>query len=241
MYYIMPQANITYDAPYNRSLIAKLDRVQDEKWAKAGTAYFPTALGMRLNSFHGEAPRVGGGSTPLKYNPAGNSPAYPPMALSSGLAVSSGGSFHQGARYAGVDGAIGALHHPAEGGRFNFFKALGSVAKKAAKPLAKIGMKVGEDVAEKALMGAVGLGRKRGGRKGRAVGALPAVLAGPPAELADAKFFKGPKRGAGEGGAACGGAKKGRSARAEIVKKVMKEKGLKMIEASKYVKAHKLY
>jgi coproporphyrinogen III oxidase-like Fe-S oxidoreductase len=37
------------------------------------------------------------------------------------------------------------------------------------------------------------------------------------------------------------GAKKGRSARAEIVKKVMKEKGMKMIEASKYVKAHNLY
>jgi hypothetical protein len=33
----------------------------------------------------------------------------------------------------------------------------------------------------------------------------------------------------------------GRAARAEIVKKVMKEKGLKMIEASKYVKEHGLY
>jgi len=33
----------------------------------------------------------------------------------------------------------------------------------------------------------------------------------------------------------------GRRARAEIVKKVMREKGLKMIEASKYVKAHNLY
>jgi hypothetical protein len=33
----------------------------------------------------------------------------------------------------------------------------------------------------------------------------------------------------------------GRAKRAEIVKKVMKEKGLKMIEASKYVKAHNLY
>ena len=31
------------------------------------------------------------------------------------------------------------------------------------------------------------------------------------------------------------------SKRAEIVKKVMKEKGLSMIEASKYVKQHKLY
>ena len=39
---------------------------------------------------------------------------------------------------------------------------------------------------------------------------------------------------------ACG-AGDGRAKRAEIVKKVMKEKGLKMIEASKYVKAHGLY
>jgi len=39
-----------------------------------------------------------------------------------------------------------------------------------------------------------------------------------------------------------GGAKPdGRKKRAEIVKKIMKEKGLKMIEASKYVKEHKLY
>ena len=33
----------------------------------------------------------------------------------------------------------------------------------------------------------------------------------------------------------------GRTARAEIVKKIMKEKGMKMIEASKYVKEHNLY
>ena len=33
----------------------------------------------------------------------------------------------------------------------------------------------------------------------------------------------------------------GRRKRAEIVKKVMAEKGMKMIEASKYVKAHNLY
>jgi hypothetical protein len=37
------------------------------------------------------------------------------------------------------------------------------------------------------------------------------------------------------------GANDGRRARAEIVKKVMAEKGLKMIEASKYVKQHNLY
>ena len=42
---------------------------------------------------------------------------------------------------------------------------------------------------------------------------------------------------------ATGGAKKpdGRKRRAEIVKKIMKEKGLKMVEASKYVKQHGLY
>jgi hypothetical protein len=221
----MPQANITYDAPYNHSLIARLDKVQDDKWQKAYPAFHPTALGYRLGTFHGEIPKVGGGSTPLKYNPAGNSPAYPPMVLSSGLAVSSGGSFHQGARYSGVDGAIGALDHPATGGRrFNFGKVLGSIGKVVA-PIA-------EKVAIKAIEKKVGLGR----RKGKAVGALPVALAGPPAELADSRYFKGTKSGAGEGGAA-----RGRSARAEIVKKIMKEKGMKMIEASKYVKEHKLY
>lgn len=37
------------------------------------------------------------------------------------------------------------------------------------------------------------------------------------------------------------GASDGRKARAEIVKKIMKEKGLKMTDASKYVKEHNLY
>ena len=37
------------------------------------------------------------------------------------------------------------------------------------------------------------------------------------------------------------GRKGGKAARAAIVKKVMAEKGLSMIEASKYVKAHGLY
>lgn len=41
------------------------------------------------------------------------------------------------------------------------------------------------------------------------------------------------------GGGVSGG--DGRKARAEIVKRIMKEKGLKMIEASKYVKEHNLY
>ena len=40
---------------------------------------------------------------------------------------------------------------------------------------------------------------------------------------------------------ATGGANDGRRKRAEIVKRVMKEKGMKMIDASKYVKQHNLY
>jgi hypothetical protein len=40
------------------------------------------------------------------------------------------------------------------------------------------------------------------------------------------------------GGGASGG---GKAERAAIVKRIMKEKGLKMIEASKYVKEHGLY
>jgi len=43
------------------------------------------------------------------------------------------------------------------------------------------------------------------------------------------------------GGASGGMCGDGRKARAEIVKRIMKEKGLKMIEASKYVKEHNLY
>ena len=50
-------------------------------------------------------------------------------------------------------------------------------------------------------------------------------------------------KGMGKSGGAgySGGAVDGRKKRAEIVKKVMKEKGMKMIEASKYVKANNLY
>jgi len=47
--------------------------------------------------------------------------------------------------------------------------------------------------------------------------------------------------GAYEGQGRMVGAGDGRRKRAEIVKKVMKEKGMKMIEASKYVKQHNLY
>jgi hypothetical protein len=53
-----------------------------------------------------------------------------------------------------------------------------------------------------------------------------------PANAVDALSSKGAPKGAPKGG---------RSKRAEIVKKVMKEKGLSMIAASKHVKEHNLY
>lgn len=55
-------------------------------------------------------------------------------------------------------------------------------------------------------------------------------------ESDDVKMIKGGKK-----RRAPAGASDGRRKRAEIVKKVMKEKGMKMIMASKYVKAHGLY
>ena len=213
----MPQANITYDAPYNRSLVKQADAVQRKKWATAYPSFTPTEFTQRLGSFHGERPHtlVGGGSHPMKYNPSGNSPAYPPMSLSSGLAVHSGGSY-SGARYAGVDGAIG---HPTLHGGFGW----GDIGN-AFKQVVKVAQPIAEKVAEKAVMSKLGLGRRKGGRTsgGETSGGKVATKA-----ISKAVGL--------------GRSKGGRSARAEIVKKVMREKGLKMIEASKYVKAHGLY
>lgn len=218
----MPQANITYDAPYNRGLVKYGDAIQQKKWDGAYPAYTPSYFTDRLGTFHGEKPRlIGGGSHPMKYNPSGNSPAYPPMSLSSGLAVNSGGN-----RYAGVDGAIG---HPAmmEGGKkFNFGKALGSIGK------------IALPIAEKIAMKQLGLGRRSGGEEsggkinfGKVMKSIGRVAL----PIAEKVATKAVSKAVGLG------RKDGRSARAEIVKKVMKEKGLKMIEASKYVKAHGLY
>jgi hypothetical protein len=56
--------------------------------------------------------------------------------------------------------------------------------------------------------------------------------------------YQGQGTGAGTGGRrrrAPAGANDGRRKRAEVVKRVMAEKGMKMIEASKYVKEHGLY
>jgi len=87
------------------------------------------------------------------------------------------------------------------------------------------------------------LGKVKG--KGRVVGGSRIVGGHCPSEA----HLREEVDGSGKATATCGGRKKrapaqpgsGRSRRAEIVKKVMREKGLKMIEASKYVKQHGLY
>ena len=89
------------------------------------------------------------------------------------------------------------------------------------------------------------LGAKKMKGKGRVVGGSRMVGGHCPTQA----HLREEVDGSGKASATCGGKKKrasaqpgsGRSRRAEIVKKVMREKGLKMIEASKYVKQHGLY
>ena len=89
------------------------------------------------------------------------------------------------------------------------------------------------------------LGAKKMKGKGRVVGGSRMVGGHCPTQA----HLREEVDGSGKASATCGGKKKrasaqpgsGRSRRAEIVKKVMREKGLKMIEASKYVKQPGLY
>lgn len=297
----MPQANITYNAPYNRALVDKIDEMEAKHFNIAGSAYYPSPMGFRLGSYHGEAPRmIGGGSHSQMYISPGNSPAYPPFNMNAGMAVSSGGS-----HYSGIDGAVG-------GRRFNILRAVKSIGQKIGKPFEKVvgvnpfqagydlgydvigpallgkkvntsrsqaaGEKVAEKAAEEAAMYALGLGRSGGRKKpniGKILGsigkkALPAVgrIAEKVAEKAIVKQL-GLGRCGGEtsggktaslgqafklavihpdkllkakfGGETSGGKKKKPNARAQIVKRIMKERGVKLIEASKIVKAEGLY
>lgn len=320
----MPQANVTYDVPYNKNLASLISEMDEKHWQKSYPAYHPDPMGYRSSAYHGEHKMVGGGSSPLKYTPAGNSSAYPPLHLSSGLAVSSGGSSSK----IGIDGAIG---HPALHGGYSiqdFGRDLGSVAKEVApialpmlmglgkrkkggvklgtpanmatdfgtawKALQKSGavrqmaekvglghkkrytkaekhamLKVGgysfsdflsnagdvlapaaKEIAPIAIKALLGAGKKRRAPKKGGFGlsdlldvvkpigkdlarkAIPKI-----ADFAKDKALEYLGKGKKKGGAASGG----RAKRAEIVKKVMREKGMKMIEASAFVKAHGLY
>ena len=291
--YNMPQTNIAYDVPYNKGLVHLLHEMDEKHWQKAGTAYAPSMLGFKLSNFHGDYTRepsakmmIGGGSHADQFYLApGNSPAYPPYMMSSGMLVHSGGAL------AGVDGAVG--------GKFSFGKVFSDIAD-VGKHIAK---EVGPDLAKEAIKSymASGAGRKKkGGNLGddilkglKAAAPFAPLLMGLGEKkkraskkqggmdlskvLEEAKkvvtpdtiknvgkrakkmlddinekdpkaFEEMSRKKASEGLLALsksavgkGQAKGGRGKRAEIVKKVMKEKGLSMIQASKYVKEHGLY
>jgi len=88
---------------------------------------------------------IGGGSPyPQKFLLSGNSPSYPPVSMSSGLAVSSGGS-----RFSGIDGAVG-------GYSFNDF--IGDVA--------HVGKQVAPDLIRASLASGAGRKKKMGGDVG---------------------------------------------------------------------------
>tara|TARA_R110001632_G_scaffold154191_2_gene272282 strand:- start:6195 stop:7484 length:1290 start_codon:yes stop_codon:yes gene_type:complete len=126
----MPQANITYDTRYNRDLASRIVQMEDDALFQNKHQYFPNPMGYRMSSFHNaqgisNTPNIGrdyshggdtsggvmsGGVKAGKYILNGNSPAYPPMNMRAGLAVSSGGAhtgLHGRSEMAGVDGAVG--------------------------------------------------------------------------------------------------------------------------------------
>jgi hypothetical protein len=143
----MPQATITYDTAYNRKLKSLLDEMDAKHWNNGTAQYHPSMLGFKLSNFHGDYAgepsakmMVGGGSHgDQRFVSSGNSPAYPPYMMSSGLLVNSGGS------RIGVDGAVG-------GYSFNDF--IGDVA--------SVGKEVAPDLIRAYAKGS-GRRRKKGG------------------------------------------------------------------------------
>jgi hypothetical protein len=267
----MVQANITYDAPYNQRLVALLREMDEKQDAKSYPARTPTPMGMRMGSYHGDL--VGGGSSPMMYNPPGNSVAYPPLSLPAGMDVNSGGVL------AGVDGAVGGkytakkffrdLGHGAKVVGKHTLSGLKAIAKnKEVQAVGKELLKEGVKQGTKALIEyASGAGKKKRASRKKGTDLAEVIEETKGGKYSVGKFFKDVgkvgkkivknpivqqvgkellKEGLKQGtkaliASASGAGKGGRSARAEIVKQVMKEKGLKMIEASKYVKAHGLY
>lgn len=143
----MPQANITYDTPYNRALAS---RVIANEAVKAMREQSTNLQPMRLGSFHDPHARVmTGGIAPAEFITNGTSAYYPPINMRSGMEVTSGGS----QRFIGVDGAVG--------GNFfrDFARGFTGVLDLATAPLALIAPPVGVGVgalsrATKALAGA---------------------------------------------------------------------------------------
>jgi hypothetical protein len=137
----MPQTNVAYDTPYNRRIVAEGKLMLNKHFASAGNAYAPTDMGFKLSNFHNDYSQepklremIGGGSPyPQKFLLSGNSPSYPPASMSSGLAVSSGGS-----HLAGLDGAVGGYSAS------DFFGDVAHVGKQVAPDLIRAYLKSGE-------------------------------------------------------------------------------------------------
>lgn len=138
---------------------------------------------------------------------------------------------------------------------FNFGKFLSNAASSVGNAVLPIAQKAATDYAVGKIKGLTGMGRKKKGGATSGGLSLSDVLESAKT-LGSEVLKKGKdfaKRKASEGvrtladkGVAylqkkISGAGKGRAARAEIVKKVMRDRGCKMIEASKIVKAEGLY
>ena len=48
----MPQANITYDTPYNRKLASRVNQLEEDMLWYNKHQYHPSPMGYRLSSFH---------------------------------------------------------------------------------------------------------------------------------------------------------------------------------------------
>lgn len=269
----MPQANITYDTPYNHKLIHLLHEMDAKHLHNQ-----PIIFQDRTSNYHGA--KIGGGSSPdQKFILSGNSPSYPPAHFHTGMVTKTQQT--GGGLWTAIGNAVGSVADSltgmgASGGRLTRAKSVGRRVKRGREtkfeglpdtvlpapsaPKARKGkMAKGSPEAKawgermKALRrnksapkatASVKKGGKRGSKKGGI--SLPSLndvleVATPVAkEVGKIAIDKGAEylKKKLSGGAASGG---GRSKRAEIVKRIMKEKGLKMIEASKYVKQHGLY
>jgi hypothetical protein len=160
----MPQTNITYDTGYNRKLKSLLDEMDAKHWNNGTSQYHPSMMGFKLSNFHGDYAgepsarmMVGGGShSDQRFVNPGNSPAYPPYMMSSGLLVNSGGAL------IGVDGAVGGRSY-----------TLGDFG----HDVAHVAKEVGPDVIRSMMKSGKGRKRKGGSKVGDQIASVAKTLA----------------------------------------------------------------
>lgn len=160
----MPQSNLTYDTGYNRKLKSILDEMDAKHWNNGTSQYHPSMMGFKLSNFHGDYAgepsarmMVGGGSHgDQRFVTSGNSPAYPPYMMSSGLLVNSGGA------RIGVDGAVGGRSY-----------TLGDFG----HDVAHVAKEVGPDVIRAMMAKGAGRRRKGGSKVGDQIASVAKTLA----------------------------------------------------------------